>query len=171
MEYLRVFFSYGRRQWPNSPNTLGRGHSRQRHAAGRTGLPARSGQRMRRQDPGFHVQRLKVSGSPLARSLDRALRQTLCSAPFPPAFEHAYRALGCVRLRFRIDRNSTRGSRSDRAINYTEDGLVLMNVSYYLPSLLVILKWKTNTHHATLGDGCKLVDICGKGSVPALHNL
>ena len=51
------------------------------------------------------------------------------------------------------------------------EGMVLMNVFYYLPNELVILKWKTNMHHVTLGDGCKLVDIYAERLIPVLHDL
>ena len=36
-----------------------------------------------------------------------------------------------------------------------------------LPSL----EWKTNMHHVTLGDGCRLIDIYAECLIPALHNL
>jgi hypothetical protein len=46
-----------------------------------------------------------------------------------------------------------------------------MGIFCYLTHKLVILKWKTNMHHVTLGDGCGLIDIYAKRSIPALHNL
>jgi hypothetical protein len=46
-----------------------------------------------------------------------------------------------------------------------------MNVLHYLPREVAILEWKTNMHHVTLGDGCRLIDIYAKRSIPALNNL
>jgi len=46
-----------------------------------------------------------------------------------------------------------------------------MNVIYYLSHEVAILEWKANMHHVTLGDGCGLIDIYVKRSIPALHNL
>jgi hypothetical protein len=46
-----------------------------------------------------------------------------------------------------------------------------MNVLYYLPHEFTILEWKTDMHHVTLGDGCRLIDIYAKRVIPALHNL
>ena len=70
-----------------------------------------------------------------------------------------------------FNRNSTRGSRSNCAIDYRETRPVLTNVLYYLPHEVAILEWKTNMHHVTLGDGCRLIDIYAKRPIPALHNL
>ena len=46
-----------------------------------------------------------------------------------------------------------------------------MNVFHYLPNEVVILEWKTNMHHITLGDGCRLIDIYAENVIPALHDL
>jgi hypothetical protein len=71
----------------------------------------------------------------------------------------------------RFNRNSTRGSRSNCTIDYCETRSVLVNVFYSLSNELVILKWKTNMHHVTMGDGCGLIDIYAKRSISALDNL
>src|SRR6266496_2523350 len=70
-----------------------------------------------------------------------------------------------------FNRNAAGSPRSNRAIDYCESRPVLMNVFYYLSNELVTLEWKTNMHHVTLGEGCRLVDIYAKRSIPALHNL
>ena len=70
-----------------------------------------------------------------------------------------------------FNRNSARGSRSNRAIDHCESRPVLMNVFYYLSNEVVILEWKTNMHHIALGDGCRLIDIYAERLIPALHNL
>jgi hypothetical protein len=46
-----------------------------------------------------------------------------------------------------------------------------MNVFYYLSNKLVTLEWKTNMRHLTPGDGCRLIDIYAKRSIPALHDV
>jgi hypothetical protein len=71
----------------------------------------------------------------------------------------------------RFNRNSTRGSRSNCAVDYRETRLVLMNVFYYVPDEVTILEWKTDMHHVTLGDGCRLIDIYAKCVIPALRDL
>jgi hypothetical protein len=46
-----------------------------------------------------------------------------------------------------------------------------MNVFYYLPNEVAAVEWKTNMHHVTLRNGCRLIDIYAKCLIPALHNL
>src|SRR5918996_948429 len=70
-----------------------------------------------------------------------------------------------------FNRNSAGGSRSNGAIDDRQSRLELINVFCYLSNEFVILKWKANMHHVTLGDGCGLIDIYAKRSIPALHNL
>ncbi len=70
-----------------------------------------------------------------------------------------------------FNRNSTSRSRSNRAIDYRESRPVLMNVFYYLPNEVAVLEWKTNMHHVTLRNECRLIDIYAKCLISALHNL
>src|SRR5437588_7906431 len=71
----------------------------------------------------------------------------------------------------RFSRNAPSGSRSNRAIDYRESRLVLMNVFYYLCNDVAALEWETDMHNIALRNGCGLIDIYAKRLIPALHNF
>src|SRR5262245_45920137 len=67
--------------------------------------------------------------------------------------------------------DSARCSRSNRAIDYRKSGPVLIDILQHLSYEVAILKWKTNMHHVTLGDRCRLINIYTECAIPALHDL
>src|SRR4030095_15271031 len=67
--------------------------------------------------------------------------------------------------------NAACRARSNRAIDYRQSRMVLINVSHYLPYEPPALEWKTNMHDVALGDGCRLIDIDTKDLIPTLHDL
>src|SRR5215831_14147041 len=71
----------------------------------------------------------------------------------------------------RLSADSARGSRSNRAIDHCESGPVLIDVFQHLSNEVATLEWKTNMHHVTLRDRCRLIDIYAEHLIPDLHNL
>jgi hypothetical protein len=64
--------------------------------------------------------------------------------------------------------NATGCSRSNRAIDYRKERLVLINILHYVSNELSALKWETNMHHIAPRDGCQLIDIDAKYLISVL---